>query len=307
MAVSSTSKKVGDWVVVLLCVLVMAICLLPMLNILARSLSSPLALIQGQVAFLPQTATTPAHPGEIVQTRVGATMMNYQFVFLDPAFSRSMLWTILLTAIVTVFSLFMTILCAFPMIYNLKGKKVLNFLIIFTMYFNAGIIPNYLLMQNLGLLDNPLVLILPGAISVFFMLILRSFFYNVPESLRESAEMDGANPLVVLTRIYLPLSVPVLATLALFYAVGRWNGFTDALMFLPQAREFHPIQLMLFNIINNITGIEAGQEGLAGHIPVASEGMTAAAIMFATVPILLVYPWLQRYFISGVTLGAVKG
>jgi len=278
-----------------------------MLNILARSLSSPLALIQGQVAFLPQTATAPEYVGGTIQTRIGVTAMNYQFVFLDPAFSRSMLWTTLLTAIVTMFSLFMTVLCAFPMIYNLKGKKVLNFLIIFTMYFNAGIIPNYILMQSLGLLDNPLVLILPGAISVFFMLILRSFFYNVPESLRESAEMDGANPLVVLTRIYLPLSVPVLATLALFYAVGRWNGFTDALMFLPQAREFHPIQLMLFNIINNITGIEAGQEGLAGHIPVASEGMTAAAIMFATVPILLVYPWLQRYFISGVTLGAVKG
>jgi putative aldouronate transport system permease protein len=138
------------------------------------------------------------------------------------------------------------------------------------------------------------------------MIILRSFFYNVPESLKESAEIDGANPFVVLTRIYLPLSVPVLATLALFYAVGRWNGFTDALMFLRAAPQWHPIQLHLFNIINNITGIE-GQEGLASQFEVASEGMMTAAIMFATVPILLVYPWLQRYFIAGVTLGAVKG
>jgi len=269
----------------------MLLCLLPMMNILARSLSGQLALIQRQVSFVP----------------VDFTIDNYRFVFADPAFTRSMLWTAILTAIVTVFSLTLTILAAFPLIYNIKGRKFLNIFIIFTMYFNAGIIPNYILMRDLGLLNNPLVLILPGAFSVFFMLIMRSFFYNVPESLRESAEIDGANPFVVLTRIYLPLSLPVLATLALFYAVGRWNGFTDALMFLPMARDFHPIQLLLFNIINNLTGIDIAQEGLAGHIPVATEGMTAAAIMFSTVPILCVYPWLQRYFIAGVTLGAVKG
>jgi len=284
--------RLGDFAVAFVCVFVMALCLLPMMNILARSLSGPIALITQRVSFFP----------------VDITLENYQFVFADPAFTRSMVWTAVLTAIVTVFSLSLTVLCAFPLIYGLKGKRFLNVFIIFTMYFNAGIIPNYILMRDLGLLNNPLALILPGAISVFNMIILRSFFFNVPESLRESAEIDGANPFVVLTRIYLPLSVPALATLALFYAVGRWNGFSDALMFLPAARDFHPIQLMLFNIINNLTGIDAaGQEGLAGNIPVATEGMTAAAIMFATVPILLVYPWLQRYFIAGVTLGAVKG
>ncbi|MCL2192409.1 MAG: carbohydrate ABC transporter permease [Treponema sp.] len=290
MIVNSTSKKAGDWVVVAICIFVIMLCLLPMMNVLARSLSGRIALIQGRVLFLP----------------VDFTIDNYRFVFTDANFIRSMVWTTVLTAIVTVFSLAMTTLCAFPMIYALKGKRIINIFILFTMYFNAGIIPNWLLMRNLGLLNNPLVLILPGAISVFNMIILRSFFYNVPESLRESAEMDGANPFVVLTRIYLPLSVPVLATLSLFYAVGRWNGFADALMFLPAASQYHPIQLLLFNIINNITGIE-GQEGLAAHFEVASEGMMTAAIMIATVPILLVYPWLQRYFIAGVTLGAVKG
>jgi len=290
MIVNSTSKKIGDWVVVAICIFVILLCLLPMMNVLARSLSGRLALIQGRVLFFP----------------VDFTIDNYRFVFTDANFIRSMVWTTVLTAIVTVFSLTMTILCAFPMIYALKGKRIINIFILFTMYFNAGIIPNWLLMRNLGLLNNPLVLILPGAISVFNMIILRSFFYNVPESLRESAEIDGANPFAVLTRIYLPLSLPVLATLSLFYAVGRWNGFTDALMFLPAASQWHPIQLHLFNIINNITGIE-GQEGLATQFEVASEGMMTAAIMFATVPILLVYPWLQRYFISGVTLGAVKG
>ncbi|MDR0400312.1 MAG: ABC transporter permease subunit, partial [Treponema sp.] len=119
--------------------------------------------------------------------------------------------------------------------------------------------------------------------------------------------LDGANPFTVLVHIYLPLSTAVLATLALFYAVGRWNGFSDALLYLTRA-DFHPIQLKLYNIINNLSSIEvATQEGIASGIPAASDGMKAAAVMFATVPILVVYPWLQRYFIAGVTIGAVKG
>ena len=140
------------------------------------------------------------------------------------------------------------------------------------------------------------------------MIILRSFFYSVPDSLRESAEIDGANPLTVLLRIYLPLSTPVLATLALFYAVGRWNGFSDALLYLTRP-DFHPIQLKLYNIINNLSSIEiATNEGLAASgVPQVSDGMKAASVMFATLPILVVYPWLQRYFIKGVTIGAVKG
>jgi putative aldouronate transport system permease protein len=209
--------------------------------------------------------------------------------------------------ICTLTSLAITILCAFPLIYNLKGKGVINTIIIFTMYFSAGTIPCYILMKNLGLLNNPLVLILPNCLSVFNMIILRSFFYGVPDSLRESAEIDGANPFTVLVHIYLPLSAPVLATLALFYAVGRWNGFSDALLYLTSAPQYHPIQLKLYNIINNVSSVEiAMQEGNVA-IPAASDGIKAAAVMFATVPILVVYPWLQRYFISGVTIGAVKG
>ncbi|MCL2044101.1 MAG: carbohydrate ABC transporter permease [Treponema sp.] len=291
--VKSTRKKIEDLFVAFICLLVMAICLFPMLNILARSLSDPMAIVNRQVSFLP----------------VNPTLDSYRFVFMDPSFTRSMIWTAILTGIVTIVSLTMTTLCAFPLIYDqLKGKKIINMIIIFTMYFNAGIIPNFILMRNLGLLDNPLVLILPGSLSVFNMIILRSFFFSVPDSLRESAELDGANPFTVLVKIYLPLSLPVLATLALFYAVGRWNGFTDALMYMTSAPNFHPIQLKLYNIINNLSSIEiAAQEGIAGGVPAASDGMKAAAVMFATLPILMVYPWLQRYFITGVTIGAVKG
>jgi putative aldouronate transport system permease protein len=202
----------------------------------------------------------------------------------------------------------LTILCAYPLIYDfLKGKRVLNAIMILTMYFNAGIIPNYILMKDLHLIDNPLVLIIPNALSVFNVIILRSFLYGTPDSLRESAEIDGANPFTTLIRIYLPLSTSVLATLALFYAVGRWNGFSDALQYMTE-RRWQPIQLKLYYIINNQASIEIAQnEGLAGGVPATSEGLQTASIMFATIPILLAYPWLQRYFITGVTIGAVKG
>ena len=291
--VGASAKRRGDLTVAYLYLVIIIICLFPMLNILARSLSDPMAIVNRRVFLLP----------------VDTTLDSYRYVFLDPAFSRSMIWTVILTVICTLFSLGITILCAFPLIYdNLKGKGIINTLIIFTMYFNAGIIPNYILMKDLNLLNNPLSLILPGCLSVFNMIILRSFFYSVPDSLRESAEIDGANPFIILVKIYLPLSGPVLATLALFYAVGRWNGFSDALMFMTSASQYHPIQLKLYNIINNLSSIEiATQEGIAGGIPAATDGIKAAAVIFATAPILVVYPWLQRYFISGVTLGSVKG
>ena len=133
---------------------------------------------------------------------------------------------------------------------------------------------------------------------------MRSFFYSISDSLRESAEIDGASYIQILRKIYLPLSKPVLATLALFYAVGRWNGFSDALMYMKDKR-FYPIQLLLYNILQNATSIDfVMQDGFSS--PGLSETLRAATVMIATIPILLVYPWLQGYFVAGVTLGAVK-
>jgi putative aldouronate transport system permease protein len=275
-----------------------------MLNLLAQSLSSSQSVINRRVTFWPVVFNQDKSVYQI-----GATLESYRYVFLDPSFVHSLWWTGMLTAICTFWSLTITILCAYPLTYDwLKGKKLINTLIVFTMYFSAGTIPNYILMKNLGLLNNPLVLILPNCLSVFNMIILRSFFFGIPESLRESAEIDGANPIIVLVRIYLPLSAPVMATLALFYAVGRWNGFSDALLYINAAPQWVPIQLKLYQLINNMSSIDvATQEMAAGSVPRASDAMKAAAVMFATVPILVVYPWLQRYFISGVTIGAVKG
>jgi len=366
----------GDIAVFLICIIVILLCLLPMINLLAQSLSSSDAVINGRVSFLPvinRERIIDIEPDEYAGSvstddnysdddeysfeyedyeeyvysededssydedsysyasdttededygkwaaqraalknkfKYGITMESYRYVFLDPAFTRSMWWTAILTVICTLVSLSMTVLCAYPLTYdNLKGKTLINTIIIFTMYFSAGTIPNYILMKNMGLLDNPLVLIIPNCLSVFNMIILRSFFFGIPDSLRESAELDGANPFTVLMRIYLPLSMPVLATLALFYAVGRWNGFSDALLYIKSAPQWVPIQLKLWQLIQNMTSIDVTTvEMVSGSVPRASDAIKAAAIMFATVPILIVYPWLQRYFIKGVTIGAVKG
>ena len=197
----------------------------------------------------------------------------------------------------------MTTICAYPLIYdNLKGRRFINALIIFTMYFNAGTIPTYLLLKDLKLLNRPAVLVIPYCLSVFNMIIMRSFFFGIPDSLRESAEIDGAGPIRILITIYLPLSTSVIATLSLFYAVGRWNGFSDALMFMNK-REYWPIAVALC-ILNNITSI--GWLPRKVSKPGLSDSLKAATVMFATVPILLVYPWLQKYFITGVTLGSIK-
>ncbi|NLK02913.1 MAG: carbohydrate ABC transporter permease [Clostridiales bacterium] len=287
--VKSRKRKIDDIVIAVVCFLFVLICLLPMVNIFARSLSSSQAMINNRVSFWP----------------VEFTLESYYYVLKDSAFVRSLWWTGILTLICTVVSLVITTLASYPLIYDdLKGRKFYNGMMLMTMYFSAGTIPNYLLMKQLDLLDNPLVLIIPNCLSIFNMIILRSFFADVPVSLRESAQLDGAGPVNVLLRVYLPLSKPVMATLALFYAVGRWNGFSDALMYISNPK-YAPIQLKLYQIINNRSSIEIGaQEGFA--TPTASEGLKAASVMFATVPILLIYPWLQRYFIAGVTLGAIK-
>lgn len=290
MKVKSKGAKVGDWMFVLFCVLVSLICIIPMLNLLAKSLSSTQHLIVGDVYLLPK----------------GLNFDAYAIVLQDAKYIRAFIWTAFLTFVCTILSLTMTALCAYPLIFEgLKGRGFINILITITMFFNAGTIPNYLLMKSLGLLDNPFVLIIPSCMSVFNMIIMRSFFYGIPASLRESAEIDGASFFKVLIKIYLPLSKPVMASLALFYAVGRWNGYSDALMYISKQKQYNPLMLLLYNIINNKNSVEvAAQEGFS--MPGLGESLKCAIVMFATVPILLVYPWLQKYFISGVTMGAVK-
>ena len=204
MKIRSKADRVWDWVFVFFCVIVGIVCVVPMLNLLAKSLSNTDFLVRNEVYLLPK----------------GLNFDAYVTVLKDPKYIRAFFWSIFLTLVCTIISLVMTTLCAYPLIFDkLKGRGFINIFITITMFFNAGAIPNYLLMQKLGLLSNPFVLIIPGCLSVYNMIIMRSFFYGIPDSLRESAEIDGATFFQILVKIYVPLSKPVMATLALFYAV----------------------------------------------------------------------------------------
>jgi len=286
--VKSRSDRIIDIVVVFITSFIVILCLLPMLNVAATSLSGELAIINRSVFFWP----------------VDLDFTAYTMVFGDPAMRQAMLYTVTLTVTYTIYAMLMTILAAYPLSQpNFVGRKLFMIIIIITMYFDPGIIPVYINIRNLGLLDNFWALVLPGSISVFNMIILKSFFQSIPDSLRESAEIDGASHLRILTQIYLPLSKPALATLTLFYAVGRWNGFQDVRFFI-HTPDLYTIQFRIFQIINNLMSPEMAMEGVA--VRVATQSVQAASIMFGTIPILLIYPWLQRYFIAGVTLGAIK-
>jgi len=286
-----TKNTIGDYLIILLMLILIALCLLPVMNVVASSLSSSTALMRGDVAFLP------------VEFQLDA----YREIFNDARFLRSMAWTAILTAIVVTINLFMTTLCAYPLTYmSLKGRKIITFLIVFTMLFGAGLIPTFVLFRQLGLLQNPLVLILPGSLSVFNVILMRNFFMGIPDSLKESAEIDGAGPMTILWKIFVPLSLPSFATIGLFVAVGRWNGFQDALFFLNQAPEWHPVQMVLFNILQNLTNIDPMDPGSAAP-PGWGNVTRNAAVVVAMIPILMVYPFIQKYFVKGATLGAVKG
>ncbi len=272
------------------------ICLLPFVNVLALSLSSKSAILRGAVSFWPVEFETTA----------------YQVIFNDASMIRSLVFTIIITVVYTLFSMILTILLAYPLTKKrLRGRKFFNLMALFTMYFSGGTIPLFMNVVELGLIDTPWALILPGMLSTYNMIILKSFFMSLPNELEEAAIIDGANDFQVLIRVYIPLSLAALATLTLFYAVGKWNSFQDALYYIRTKKEYQPLQLKLYNAIQSATrGAEiAAQEGVgaAELATQTSESIRPATIIFSTLPILVVYPFVQRYFVAGVTIGAVKG
>ena len=289
--VKSKTNKLIDLIVAAFCLIAIILCLFPILNVAATSLSAELAIINRQVFLWP----------------VNFTLNAYISVLSDRSMLRSMFLTIVLTVVSAMFSMLMTTLCAYPLSQKkFVGRGFFNTLVIITMYFSAGIIPDYLNIKWLGLMDSFWAMVLPIGISVFNMIILKSFFLGIPESLQESAELDGASHWTILFHIYLPLSTSALATLTLFYAVGRWNGFQDVRIYISNP-ELYTIQFKLYQIVRNLSSLESNLEGTAAMISQAKESLKSASIMFATIPILIVYPWLQKYFVSGVTVGAIKG
>lgn len=287
----SASDKIIDSFILLLVTAASVICLVPILHLAAVSLSSNAAILSNKVTVFPVEWST----------------MAYQAVLKDAKMISSLFFTILLVAVFTGVCMIMTICAAYPLTKKrLKGRDFFLLVIVFTMFFSGGLIPEYLLVKTLKLTNTIWALVLPGMINAFYLIILKSFFSSIPEELEESARMDGSSHFGTLFRIVLPLSLPVLATLSLFYAVGRWNGFMDALFYITD-QDLYPIQLKLYQlVISNQMSDSTATEGMNATAPIP-ESLKAASIMFATIPILLVYPWLQRYFISGIMIGAVKG
>lgn len=266
-------------------------CLIPFLYMIALSLSSNNAIISQKVSLWP----------------VEFTFETYRTILSDISMIYTLGYTIVLTIFYTIFCMFLTICAAYPLTKKrLKGRSFVLTVLVITMYFSGGLIPSYILVKNLDLMNTMWSLILPGAMSVFNMIILKTFFASLPESLEESASIDGCNELGILLRIVLPLSMPSIATLSLFYAVDRWNGFQDALFYITD-KNLYPMQLKLYQIITANQQLDTQQgEGSVGAF-IVPESLKAASVMFATVPILVVYPKLQKYFVEGVMTGAIKG
>ncbi|AIQ40036.1 carbohydrate ABC transporter permease [Paenibacillus sp. FSL R7-0297] len=286
-----TSNRIFDIVNVTFITLFVLFCLAPFVHVIAVSLSSTRAITSGEVTIFP----------------IELNWKAYVQVFTDNAMIRSLIFTIILTVATTVLCMLFTIAAAYPLTKSkLKGRTMFMYLIIITMFFSGGIIPEYLLIRDLHMIDTVWSLILPGLVSPFNLIILISFFRSIPPSLEESAEIDGSSHFRTLMKIVLPLSMPVMATLALFYAVGRWNGFQDSLMYINNP-DLYPLQLKLFQMVQNNMITELTQLEGAARTKLPPESLKAATVVFATVPILVVYPWLQKYFVSGVMLGAVKG
>ena len=267
------------------------ICIIPFIHVLAVSISGDADVYANNVWLVPKNVNFEA----------------YKTVLGDPSMVRSLFFTAFVTIAFTALGMFLTICAAYSLSRKrLKGRSVFNVMFIITMYFSAGIIPDYLLMDSLNMLDSVACLVLPLAISAYNMIILRTAMEALPESLEEAAQLDGCDDFRILFQIMLPLCMPTLATLALFYAVGRWNAFQDALYYI-QSDSLKVLQLKLYNLVNaaGSTGSLAQESG--GQQQQAAEVVKSATIMFATVPIIIVYPFVQKYFVSGVMIGAVKG
>lgn len=289
--ISDLKNKSFDAMIYVIVTIVVIICVLPFLHVLSMSLSSTQAVMSMKVSVFP----------------VGFTLEAYRRVIGDMSMIRSLFLTIEVTVLFSLLGLFLTVALAFPLTRkDFKGKKIITLLVIFTLYFSGGLIPHYVNIYNLGLIDTIWCLILPLALSPFNMIIMKSFIQSgIPDSIEESAKLDGCNHIRLLISIILPLLKPVMATIFLFFAVGRWNAFQDALFYI-SSKDLYPLQLKLNMLINAAGSAETlATDGTVSEIP--SEVVRAASIMFATIPIIIVYPWLQKYFVKGVMLGAVKG
>ncbi|MDR2070011.1 MAG: carbohydrate ABC transporter permease [Treponema sp.] len=292
---SKTADAITDAVIVLVMILIIVVTLYPFLNVVAKSFNNPIDTVKGGIHILPRAPTID----------------NYRDLFsagsnLPSAFRMSVLRTV----IGTLSGVLSCAMLAFALSRrDFMFRKLFTTLLVVTMYVGGGLIPEYILIRNLGLINTFGVYIIPGLISAFNVIIIRTFIQGIPISLQESAKIDGANDVRIFFNIILPLCMPVLATVALFIAVGQWNSWFDTYLYTRAVKALSTLQFELMKVLDSAQNVSSSADVYSEGLRNAKrnpEALKMAITVIATVPILVVYPFLQRYFVSGMTLGSVK-
>lgn len=269
--------------------LLAAACLFPFLNIIASSFATPAEMARKKFILFPETFSLDA----------------YRYILSTPTIFRSMLVSIGITFFGTLISMIVTSLMAYGLSRKyLYGRSVFNFLIVFSMLFSGGMIPHFLVVKSLGLLNSYLALILPVAVNAFNLIIMRNFFQALPDSLEESAKIDGASHMTIFSKIMIPLALPSIATISLFYAVSYWNTYMQAILYINDSNKW-PIQVLLRQIVIVSSGLQV--DGSMFDVVPPAQSVKMAVIVIATLPMLIVYPFIQKYFVKGALVGSVKG
>ena len=292
--ISIKRRSVGDIianvVIYILLTLIAVIMVIPFIYVIAASFATEAEIQTRPIFFIPDSPTLDAYARIFDMNDMGTRVFH------------SLLISVCVTAIGTFINLFFTTTMAYGLSRsNLIGKKPLLNMVLFTMVFGGGMIPLFLVVKGLGMYDTYAALILPGAISAYNMIIVRNFFMELPRELEEAASIDGCSDIGIFIKIALPLSLPCLATFGLFYAVGHWNNYFGALLYLEDSTKF-PFQLVLRNIVMQTAETQTDPNAL-----IPEDTLKMAVIVIGTVPILIVYPFLQKHFAAGVMVGAVQG
>ena len=278
---------VFDTIVNLVMVFTLLVCFLPFVYMAALSFSSSKAIINNQVLFWP----------------VGFNLDAYKQIFTYPNFFQAYGNTFIYTIGGTAIAMLMTIMFAYPLSKdNLMGHKFFMKIVVISMFFAGGMIPNYILMVSLGLRDTVASFILPGMISTYYVILMRSFFLSLPRELEEAGEIDGLDKWGVFWRIAIPLSKPIIATMALFYVVQYWNDWFDAFLYLDTTTKW-PVAYYLRQLISSASGTSAD----AGDAMQIASNIKSCAMVLTSAPIICIYPFIQKYFVQGMMLGGVKG
>lgn len=291
MQIEFFKNKLMDTVVWLIVILMTLCCLLPLLNTLAISFSNNSAVNANQVGILP----------------VGFTLSSYKKLLEDNQFWRSAWISVLRVVLGTGLNMLMMILLAYPLSKSknrFASRDIYMKLVIFVMLFNGGLIPGYIIVSKLHLLNTIWALVLPGAVPVFNVILLMNFMKGFPEALEEAAVIDGASEWTILTRVVLPISKPGLATVALFCIVNHWNDYFQGLIYMRTPSKY-PLQTYIQQLTIDVSQISDPQQ-LIYFMTISTRTLNAAKIVVATVPLLVIYPFLQRYFVTGIVIGAVK-